>query len=144
MALEQEIEKLKDSLPVLGRRVPHGRIDDLEGVGERHTYPAGYLRNALQQFVAVEQIELGSRGQMVKDRPQFNFFVQLPKLVDALLETLRNRQIPKLEHAPVVEAGRRLSDQQQVIQLFVDKFAVSLQVVLVDVYPAGSSKQPFQ
>jgi hypothetical protein len=101
-ALHQQIENAEAFLPVLGLRVPQTAINDLEGARKRQAQPAHDLRQPSLHIVAVREIERRPCGKLVEDRPQLELLVQLLEFMDALLQTLGDRQVERLDDDPDV------------------------------------------
>jgi hypothetical protein len=86
--LQQQVEDLKRTLPVLGLRILEIGIDDLEGARKRYAQSArdgGKLRRGL---LAVVEVERGPRGEMIQNRLQLDIFIEFSEHVDVLLQPL--------------------------------------------------------
>lgn len=125
------------ALPVLGLRVLQLRIHDLEGVGERDADPARDLRKPGRGFLAVSEVERRQRCQMIEDGLELDLLVEPPELMDALLQSLGDRQVERLDGDPIVRLGCGLPAQEQIVDLTVYEVAVALEVGLVDVQTRG-------
>jgi hypothetical protein len=52
-----------------------------------------------------------------------------------LLQALGNRQVERLDRNPAIRLRDRFSPNQQVVELAIDKIAVPLEVLLIDIEP---------
>jgi len=125
---------------MLGIRIFHIGIDDLEGTGERHAQSTGNLRKPRFGLVAVVQIQWGQRGQVIEDGSKFDRLIDMLEFVDALLQSFGDRQIERLDDVAAVVRGRGLSAKQEIVGLLVDEVAVALEILLVDVQTGPREK----
>ena len=75
---------------------------------------------------------------------ELDLLVEFRESVNAFLQTLGDRQVPKLDYIAQVELGRRLRHQQQVVGFAVHEVAVALEVSLVHVEAAGHAEEAFE
>ena len=108
-------------------------IDDLEGAREREAEAARDLGQAGLGLRAIGEAERRQSGQMLQDGPELELLVELSELVNALLQPLGDRQVERVDDVAAVGLRRRLSADQEVVDLAVEEVAVALEVLLVDV-----------
>lgn len=125
--------------PMLGIRIFHIGIDDLEGTGERHAQSTGNLRKPRFGLVAVVQIQWGQRGQVIEDGSKFDRLIDMLEFVDALLQSFGDRQIERLDDVAAVRLRGSPAANEEVIDFLVDEVAVALEVLLIDVEQSPSS-----
>src|ERR1700722_1665711 len=58
---------------------------------------------------------------MLEDRPQLDLFVDLLEFVDALLQTLDDGQLERMDHSPAIGLRDGFSANQQVVNFPIDK-----------------------
>src|SRR5687768_13754909 len=106
---DEPIEDPERLLPVLGVRRLQGRLTDLERVSECHADPTGDERELGFRLNAVLKVERRTPGEILEDRRQIDLLVHTPKLVDALLEPGRDRQIVRSDDVAKIRFGVRLA-----------------------------------
>src|SRR3954466_1905959 len=82
----QLVKGLEHALPLLGLRVLHIGINDLEGAGERQAEATDDERQARLGLVARRTVKWRIDGQLFQDRCQLDLVVHLTEGVNALLQ----------------------------------------------------------
>jgi hypothetical protein len=101
-------------------------IDDPEAPGERDAEPSGDAREHRLGLDAAGPVEEGACGHVIQDRLQPDLRLEIVVGVDALLQTLRDRQVVGLDDVAAVRAGGRLAAQKEVVDLVIDEALVAL------------------
>jgi hypothetical protein len=90
------------------------------------------------------QVERGPGGEVLEETLELDLLVELPELVDPLVQALGDREIFGLHDVADVRLRRRLPDDDEIVDLVVDEVAVSLEVALVHVESGCRSEEPLE
>ena len=130
------------AVPMLRPGILHTWVEDRERPGQRQTDASHDWNESCLRPFAQCYIERRPRGQILQDWREFDVSIDFTELVDALLKALGNGQIPRLKYVAVVRLRGGLAHEQQVVQLLVDEFLVTLEIVFVDVDTRGETVKP--
>src|SRR5258707_12152054 len=139
--LQQQMKELKRAPPLFRSRMLALRIDDREPARHRKTQPACNRRQTRLDFVAIRQIDPRPRNGLLQYRLRPAVHVQRLKRVHALLQSLGNRQIPRLDPDSVIGLRRRLGHQRQVAYFFLYKLVVTPDIRFVNFQARGHPKK---
>ncbi len=135
------MKELKRAPPLFRSRMLALRIDDRERARHRKTQPARNRRQTRLDFVAIRQIDPRLRNGLLQYGLQPDVHVQRLKRVHALLQSLGNRQIPRLDPDSVIGLRRALRHQQQVAYFFLYKLVVTPDILFVNFQARGHPKK---
>src|ERR1700730_12912508 len=105
---------------------------------------ARYGGKPLLRGVTVCEIERRHRREISQDRLQLDRLVDLPKSMDAFLESFGNGQIEGFNDVPAICLRGGLGPQNEIVDPVVDGFAEALEVLLVDIAPRSGPEETLE